>query len=32
LPADDAKYVQFLLDKEIPVLMTKFIELDLKKE
>ena len=32
LPSDDAKYVQFLLDKEIPVLMTKFIELDLKKE
>lgn len=32
LPADDAKYVQFLLDKEIPVLMAKFIELDLKKE
>jgi hypothetical protein len=32
LPADDAKYIQFLLDKEIPVLMAKFIELDLKKE
>lgn len=32
LPADDAQYVQFLLNKEIPVLMTKFIELDLKKE
>ncbi|MBI3985824.1 MAG: hypothetical protein HY343_02805 [Lentisphaerae bacterium] len=31
-PSDDARYVPFLLDKEIPVLMTKFVELDLKPE
>jgi hypothetical protein len=31
LPADDANYIPFLLEKEIPVLMTKFMELDMKK-
>ena len=32
LPADNAKYVAFTLDKEIPVSMTKYVELDLKRE
>jgi len=32
LPADDAKYVAFALDKEIPVSMTKYVELDLKQD
>lgn len=32
LPADDARYVPFGLDKEIPLSLTTFIELDLKKE
>ena len=32
LPADDARYVPFALNKEIPLSLTKFIELDLKKE
>ena len=32
LPADDARYVPFGLDKEIPLSLTKFIELDLKKD
>ena len=32
LPADDARYVPFELNKEIPLSLTKFIELDLKKE
>ena len=32
LPADDARYVPFGIDKEIPLPLTKFIELDLKKE
>ena len=32
LPTDDARYVPFHLSKEIPLVMTRFIELDLKKE
>ena len=32
LPADDARYVPFGLDMEIPLSLTKFIELDLKKD
>ena len=32
LPADNARYVPFGIDKEIPLPLTKFIELDLKKE
>ena len=32
LQADDARYVPFGLNKEIPLPLTKFIELDLKKE
>jgi len=30
--ADDARYVPFTLNKEIPVSMTKYVELDLEKE
>jgi hypothetical protein len=29
---DDARYVSFTLDKEIPVTMTKYVQMDLKKE
>lgn len=29
--ADDARYVPFVLDPEIPLSMTKYVELDLKK-
>ena len=29
---DDARYVSFTLDREIPVTMTKYIQMDLKKE
>jgi len=29
---DDARYVGFTLDKEIPVTMTKYLQMDLKKE
>lgn len=29
---DDARYVSFALDKEIPVTMTKYIQMDIKKE
>lgn len=30
--ADDARYVPFYLDKEIPLAMTRYVEMDLKKE
>jgi hypothetical protein len=30
--ADDARYVQFGLDKEIPLMMVQYVELDLKLE
>jgi len=30
--ADDARYVPFVLDKEIPLIMTKYVALDLKKD
>ena len=29
---DDARYVSFPLDREIPVTMTKYLQMDLKKE
>ena len=29
---DDARYVAFTLDKEIPVTMTKYVQMDLKQE
>lgn len=29
---DDARYVSFTLDKEIPVTMTKYVQMDLKNE
>ena len=29
---DDARYVSFTLDKEIPLAMTKYVQMDLKKE
>jgi hypothetical protein len=29
---DDARYVSFTLDKEIPVTMTKYLQMDLKKD
>jgi len=29
---DDARYVSFMLDKEIPLTMAKYIQMDLKKE
>ena len=32
LPTDNGQYVPFGLDKQIPLSLTKFIELDLKKE
>jgi hypothetical protein len=31
LPADDARYVPFRLSQDVPLALTKFIELDLKK-
>ena len=30
--ADDARYVPFTLDKEIPVTMTKYLQMDVKKD
>jgi len=32
LPPDTARYVPFTIDREIPLPMTRFVELDLKKE
>jgi hypothetical protein len=32
LAKDDARYIPFTLDKEIPVTMTKYVKMDLKKE
>ena len=30
--ADDARYVPFYLDKEIPLALTRYVEMDLKKD
>ena len=32
LPADNARYVPFAIDREVPLPLTRLIELDLKKE
>ena len=32
LPVDNARYVPFVIDKDIPFSLTKFVEMDLKKE
>ena len=29
-PADDARYVSFTLDKLVPIVITKYVEMDLK--